>query len=49
MLGTPLEPAVSPKLNSQAGQRELLLPLALCQYSCVVETAVQEEVVGAGS
>lgn len=35
-------------LATQAEQRSAL-PLALCQYSCVVDSAVQDEDVGAGS
>lgn len=40
--------AMAALLAAQADQR-VALPLAFCQYSCVVDTAVQDEDVGAGS
>lgn len=40
--------ATAALLAAQADQRGAL-PLAFCQYSCVVDTAVQDEDVGAGS
>lgn len=40
--------AVEALLAAQAVQRGAL-PLAFCQYSCVVDTAVHDEDVGAGS
>lgn len=40
--------AVEALLAAQAAQRGAL-PLAFCQYSCVVDTAVHDEDVGAGS